>query len=142
MIGVQVGDVVPSRRNVDLRQGRIESLPIADAELDAATLVLVLHYLAEPAVAIREAARTLRPGGRLLVVDMLPHDRAEYRQEMGHVWLGLEPDGLRTLAKRLKQQCGSGGTVKNGTIEIQGDHRDTVVTTLSAQGYTVKRAGG
>ncbi|MFQ5350902.1 MAG: ArsR/SmtB family transcription factor [Thermoanaerobaculia bacterium] len=80
------------RDNVELRQGRIESLPIADGELDAATLVLVLHYLAEPATAIREAVRTLRPGGRLLVVDMLPHERAEYRQEMGHVWLGFEPE--------------------------------------------------
>ena len=80
------------RGNVELRQGRIESLPIADGELDAATLVLVLHYLPDPAGAIREAARTLRPGGRLLVVDMLPHERAEYRQEMGHVWLGFEPD--------------------------------------------------
>ena len=79
------------RDRVELRQGRIESLPIADAELDAATLVLVLHYLAEPAAAVSEAARTLRPGGRLLVVDMLPHDRIEYRQEMGHVWLGFEP---------------------------------------------------
>ncbi len=79
------------RGNVELRQGRIESLPIADGDLDAATLVLVLHYLAEPLSAIREAARTLRPGGRLLVVDMLPHERAEYRQEMGHVWLGFEP---------------------------------------------------
>ena len=79
------------RGNVDLRQGRIESLPIADGELDAATLVLVLHYLTEPGSAIREAARTLRPGGRLLVVDMLPHEREEYRQEMGHVWLGFTP---------------------------------------------------
>ncbi len=79
------------RRNVELRQGRIESLPIADGELEAATLVLVLHYLPQPAGAVREAARTLRPGGRLLVVDMLPHDRAEYRQEMGHIWLGFEP---------------------------------------------------
>jgi len=79
------------RGNVELRQGRIEALPIADGELNAATLILVLHYLTEPATAIREAARTLRPGGRLLVVDMLPHDRAEYRQEMGHVWLGFEP---------------------------------------------------
>jgi SAM-dependent methyltransferase len=82
------------RGNVDLRQGRIESLPIADAELDVATLILVLHYLPEPAAAIREAARTLRPGGRLLVVDMLPHARVEYRQEMGHVWLGFEPDEI------------------------------------------------
>lgn len=83
------------RGNVELRQGRIEALPIADEELDVATLVLVLHYLKEPATAIREAARTLRTGGRLLVVDMLPHDRAGYRQEMGHVWLGFEPDAAR-----------------------------------------------
>ena len=82
--------------NVELRQGRIESLPITDGELDVATLVLVLHYLKEPAVAVREAARTLRPGGRLLVVDMLPHERAEYRQEMGHVWLGFEPDEAKS----------------------------------------------
>lgn len=77
--------------NVELRHGRIESLPIADEELDAATLILVLHHLADPATAIREAARTLRPEGRLLVVDMLPHQRSDYRQEMGHVWLGFEP---------------------------------------------------
>ena len=77
--------------NVELRHGRIEALPIADGELDAATLILVLHHLAEPATAIREAARTLRPGGRLLVVDMLPHERVEYRQQMGHVWLGFAP---------------------------------------------------
>ena len=80
------------RGNVELRHGRIESLPIADGELDAATLVLVLHYLPSPDAAVREAARTLRPGGRLLVVDMMPHERAEYRQEMGHLWLGFEPD--------------------------------------------------
>ena len=78
-------------RNVDFRQGRLESLPIADGELDAATLILVLHHLSDPAGAVREAARALRPGGRLLVVDMLPHERVEYRQEMGHVWLGFEP---------------------------------------------------
>lgn len=80
------------RANVELRQGRIEEPPIAAGELDAGTLILVLHYLPDPAVAVREAARTLRPGGRLLIVEMLPHDRAEYRQEMGHVWLGFEPD--------------------------------------------------
>lgn len=90
------------RGNVELRQGRVESLPIADGELDAATLVLVLHYLTDPATAIREAARALRPGGRLLVVDMLPHDRAEYRQEMGHVWLGFEP----SEATRWLRQAG------------------------------------
>ena len=75
--------------NVELREGEVESLPVADGELDAALLVLVLHHLAEPRAALAEAARALRPGGRLLVVDMLPHGRAEYRQAMGHVWQGF-----------------------------------------------------
>lgn len=75
--------------NVELRQGRLEELPIADAELDAALLSLVLHHLAEPPEALREAARCLQPGGRLLVLDMLPHEQVEYRDRMGHRWLGF-----------------------------------------------------
>ncbi len=54
----------------------------------------------------------------------------------------LHPEGLKELAKSLKQLCGSGGTLKGRTIEIQGDHRDTVVAELAQRGYTVKRAGG
>lgn len=75
--------------NVELRRGRLESLPIDDGALDAATCVLVLHHVPDPARALAEAARVLRPGGRLLVVDMLPHDREHYRQQMGHIWLGF-----------------------------------------------------
>jgi ArsR family transcriptional regulator len=75
--------------NVELRQGLLEELPIADSELDAAIAVLVLHHLATPQRALAEAARSLKPGGRLLLVDMLPHDREEYRQQMGHLWLGF-----------------------------------------------------
>ena len=55
----------------------------------------------------------------------------------------VEDDGrMKQVAKTLKQKCGSGGTVKAGTIEIQGDHRDLLVAELKAMGYTVKRAGG
>lgn len=49
---------------------------------------------------------------------------------------------LTALGRRLKQMCGSGGTVKNGVIEVQGDHRDRLVVELEKRGYVVKRAGG
>ena len=76
-------------RNIDLRQGDLESLPLDNGELDAAMLSLVLHYSPAPAKALTEVGRVLKPGGRVLVVDMLPHDRQEYQQQMGHVWLGF-----------------------------------------------------
>lgn len=56
--------------------------------------------------------------------------------------LGLEPAALVKLAQQLKAACGSGGTVKDGVIEVQGEHRDRVIELLAAQGHNVKRAGG
>ncbi len=94
-----------STDNVELRRGSLEALPIEDATLDAATMMLVLHHVASPGAAIAEAARVLKPGGRLLVVDMAPHEREEYRQQMGHVWLGFAPDQM----KRWLQQGGLSG---------------------------------
>jgi ubiquinone/menaquinone biosynthesis C-methylase UbiE/DNA-binding transcriptional ArsR family regulator len=83
--------------NVDLRRGELEALPIDDGRLDLATLMLVLHHVPEPDKALRELARVLKPGGRLLMVDMLPHDRESYRHQMGHVWLGFSDDQTRRL---------------------------------------------
>jgi translation initiation factor 1 len=54
----------------------------------------------------------------------------------------LAADALAELAKSLKAACGTGGTVKDGAIELQGDHRDTVVARLEQAGWKVKRAGG
>jgi translation initiation factor 1 len=54
----------------------------------------------------------------------------------------LDDAGLESLAAQLKKRCGTGGTVRPGTIEIQGDHRDTLVAELTRLGYRVKRAGG
>ncbi len=54
----------------------------------------------------------------------------------------LNDGALKQVAKTLKQKCGSGGTVKAGTIEIQGDHRDVLMAELKAMGYTVRRSGG
>jgi translation initiation factor 1 len=56
--------------------------------------------------------------------------------------LPLLPDELKALAKELKQRCGTGGTVKDGVLEIQGDHRDLIVEELARRGYDVKRSGG
>jgi ArsR family transcriptional regulator len=85
--------------NVELRRGELEALPVGDASLDAATLMLVLHHVAEPVKALREVARALRPGGRAVVVDMMPHDREQYRRRMGHVWLGFSEETIHGMMR-------------------------------------------
>ena len=82
---------------VDVRRGELEALPIADRELDAAIMLLVLHHVPDPAAVLAEASRTLKPGGRFVLCDMLPHDREEYKQQMGHVWLGFGDAQLQRL---------------------------------------------
>lgn len=54
----------------------------------------------------------------------------------------LDEDALHELASDLKRRCGSGGSLKDGVIEIQGEHRDTLVAELQARGFQVKRSGG
>ena len=54
----------------------------------------------------------------------------------------IKPEDLEKLATLLKKRCGTGGTVKEGVIEIQGEHRDTLMTELTKLGYKVKRVGG
>jgi translation initiation factor 1 len=56
--------------------------------------------------------------------------------------LGMNPVQLEALCTQLKKRCGSGGTVRDGVIEIQGDHRDTLLAELAKQGITAKRSGG
>jgi ubiquinone/menaquinone biosynthesis C-methylase UbiE/predicted transcriptional regulator len=75
--------------NVELHSGTVEALPLESKRLDAAVLFLVLHYLTDPELALKEVARVVRAGGRVLIVDMTPHDREEYRHRMGHVWMGF-----------------------------------------------------
>ena len=85
-------------KNVLLRKGVLEKVPIQGASLDAAVLMLVLHHLPDPIAVLSEARRVLRPGGKLLIVDMYPHQREEYRHQMGHVWLGFSE---QTMKKHL-----------------------------------------
>ncbi len=80
---------------IELREGRLESLPVADAELDVALFSLVLHYVVRPEDALKEAHRALKPGGRLLLVDMVAHGRDEYAEQMGHRWPGFPESRVR-----------------------------------------------
>lgn len=81
--------------NVALRPGTIEALPIEDATLDVAILFLVAHFVSDPAKVMREIRRVLKPGGRLLVVDMMSHDRVDYVLQLGHVWQGFDGDQVK-----------------------------------------------
>ena len=82
------------RPNIEVRQGDLERLPLDDGSVDVALLVLALHHAVEPGRVLRETRRILRSRGRLLVVDMVPHERDDYRQQMGHVWQGFSPAQL------------------------------------------------
>lgn len=86
--------------NVELQEGNLSALPLEDGKLDLAILSFVLHYLADPAAGVTEAARVVRPGGRVVAVDLRPHDRTRYREEMGHRWQGFELTLLRDWLDR------------------------------------------
>lgn len=75
--------------NAEVHEGELESLPVETGTFDLALMVLVLHYVVDPQRVLDEAHRSLKPGGRLVVVDMRRHGRDEYRQTMGHLWPGF-----------------------------------------------------
>jgi len=81
--------------NVRIQRGVLEDLPLDSGCLDVALLSLVLHHVPAPQAVVCEAARVLAPGGLLVVVDMQSHDREDYRQQMGHQWLGFSASDLQ-----------------------------------------------
>ncbi len=79
---------------VDLRLGDLEHLPLKDGEVDTVVANMVLHHVPEPARAMHEIRRVLRPGGTVLLGDFLPHDQEWMRERMADQWLGFEPPEL------------------------------------------------
>jgi ArsR family transcriptional regulator len=84
-------------RNVAWKRGQLERLPLADASFDLALLSQALHHAEDPARALGEAARVLRPGGRVLVLDLREHEETWVPQKLGDRWLGFSDAGLRGL---------------------------------------------
>ncbi len=80
--------------NIELRRGELTSMPVKDEELSIALMVLVLPYADQPQKVLAEAARATRDGGRLVIVDMQNHSRTEYREDLGHTWLGFTRDQM------------------------------------------------
>ena len=82
-------------KSVKVCEADLETLPLADASADAVILSQALHHAAQPAKAVSEAARILRPGGRLIVLDLLRHDQDWVREQWADQWLGFEERELR-----------------------------------------------
>lgn len=102
-------------RHVQLRQGDLYALPVEGGAYDLVILHQVLHFLDDPARVLREAARTLAPGGRLVVVDLSPHDDETLRAEHAHRRLGfardeilsaMEANGLAPTFREIAPQKG------------------------------------
>lgn len=86
-------------RHVKFRIGDIEDLPLDDASVDVALLSQSLHVTSDAPAALREAVRVLAPGGRLLVMDLLPHDEEWVRERLGHVRQGFSAPELTGLLR-------------------------------------------
>lgn len=107
-------------RNCLVRQGDMYSLPWADGSFDAVTIHQVLHYADRPAAAIAEAARVLRPGGRLVVVDFAPHDVESLRSDAAHRRLGFAD-------QEVAEWCRGAGLQPGSARHLPGDPLTVVI---------------
>lgn len=83
--------------NMELRKGDLTAVPIEDRSCDAALMLLVLSYVPDAPAVLAEMSRILKPGGRAVIVDLLPHDREDFRRRMGQQVLGFELDEIRAM---------------------------------------------
>ena len=83
--------------NIDLRKGDLSAIPIDASSCDAALLILALTYVADPAAVLADMARILKPAGRCVIVDLLPHDRDDFRRQLGQTRLGFDARELEQL---------------------------------------------
>jgi ArsR family transcriptional regulator len=84
-------------RNISWKRGEIEHVPLPDASVDLALLSQALHHAAEPQQALAEAVRIVKPGGRVLVLDLRAHEEQWVRTRLGDKWLGFDDEELKTM---------------------------------------------
>jgi ArsR family transcriptional regulator len=107
---------------VDLRLGYLEHLPIGDDSVDVALSYMVLHHLPSPPDALRDAARVLKPGGQLMIVDLLQHDNEIMRERFADLWMGFDPEEM----KRWALSSGFQGA----QLEILGNKKEVFLLTV------------
>ncbi len=105
-------------RHCQVRHGDMYNLQLPNAEFDVAVLHQVLHYAEEPSAVISEAAQTLRPGGRLLVVDFQAHDKEFLRGEHQHRWLGFEADQVAGWCEAAGLQAAAPTALAGGQLTV------------------------
>jgi ArsR family transcriptional regulator len=101
-------------RHIHIRKGDMYNMPLDNVSVDVATLHLVLHYSLEPAAVLTDAARTLKPGGRLIVVDFAAHQEEHLRTDHRHQRLGFND-------AEIKQAMEKAGLTLNATESLVGD---------------------
>lgn len=108
--------------NVELKLGQMEALPLPVASVDTALINMVLHHAPDPAMVLNEIARVLRPGGSLLLCDLLRHDQEWVREELADQWLGFAVDDLREWCEE------SGLTqIRSETISGRADELPVII---------------
>ncbi|MDP6829752.1 MAG: metalloregulator ArsR/SmtB family transcription factor [Alphaproteobacteria bacterium] len=116
-------------RHCQVRHGDMYNLQLPASEFDVVVLHQVLHYAEEPASVIAEAAQTLRPGGRLLLVDFAVHDQEFLRGEHQHRWLGFEH-------AQVDEWCAQAHLNPKQAVELAGGRLTVVIWQAEREGDT------
>jgi ArsR family transcriptional regulator len=125
----------PEYRNCALRRAPAERLPFADASFDVVVSHMVLHFLADPALAIAEAARVLKPRGRLILVDFAPHDATVLGPEHAHRWPGFLDERINSWMVDAGLVVGRPVALPGGKLTVKlwrGERPDSVEAQPSA----------
>lgn len=114
--------------NVELRLGFLEHLPVADSSIDAAVAYMVFRHIAEPREVLKDVSRVLRPGGRLTVVDLTPHQDEERKARFAEIWMGFSPDEFASW--------GSSEGFCQPQTKLLGEQQNVFLLTLTKKGIT------